>query len=69
MKLTQNQFKGTLLFLRINGYRNTATIIFNATDVILFKGYNDIVTVTCHGFVYTVVYNFIYKMMKTTLTG
>ena len=68
MKTSQNQFKCTYFFGRVDINWNTASVIYNAYNVIAFKCNCNCITKACHCFIDWVIYCFINKMMKSTWT-
>jgi len=54
---------------RVHTDGNTAPVVFDAYDIVFFEGNDDPVAKTRHRFVDTVVYDFIYEMMKSLRPG
>src|SRR5260370_33825474 len=47
--------------------RNTATIVIDSNRPVSMNGHIDSIGIPCHHFVYTIVDNFVYEMVKFTL--
>src|SRR5437660_1289773 len=46
---------------------NTTPIVFNGNRTISVNGYTNSIGIACHHFIYTIVDNFVYEMVKPTL--
>ena len=66
MKNCKYNFNSRFTGFMINTGRNTTTIIHNSNRIILINSYFNGITISCQGFIHGIVYNFIYKMMKTS---
>ncbi|OQB04689.1 MAG: hypothetical protein BWY20_00517 [Spirochaetes bacterium ADurb.Bin215] len=69
MKTGQNEFKGAYPFSLVNINGNSASIILDTYNIVLFKNDGNCVTMTRHCFVDTVIYNFVDQMMQTVRSG
>src|SRR6266436_3861563 len=47
--------------------RNTAPIVFDGNCTISMNSNTDSISIPCHHFVYTIIDNFVYEMVKSTL--
>ena len=59
-------FKRRPVFFRVHSGRDASTVILDTDRIIFCYGDFDMVTVSGHGLVNTVVNDLIYKMMKTS---
>jgi hypothetical protein len=69
MEPGHDQFQGADLFFGVHSHRNTPAVIFYTDNIVSFQNHKDFRTVALHGFVYRIIYNFIYQMVKTVYTG
>ena len=66
MKNSEYNFNGRLISFMIDTNRNTTSIINNSDRIILLDRYIDLCTISSQCFVYGIIHNLIYEMMKTT---
>ena len=52
--------------LMIDSYGNTPAVIYNSDGIILVDGHINIFTIACQSFIYGIVHNLIYQMMKSS---
>ena len=68
MEDCQYDLEGRPVLLRMHSGRNASSVILDSDGVILINGNFDMITVSGHSLVDTVVNYLIYKMMKTSDT-
>ena len=68
MEDCQHDLEGRPVLLRVHSGRNSSSVVLNSDGVILINGNFDMITVSGHSLVDTVVNYLIYKMMKTSDT-
>ena len=66
MKHRQHDLESRPVLLRVHSGRNSSSVVLDSDGVILIDGNFDMITVSGHSLVDTVVNYLIYKMMKTS---